>query len=172
MKKYKSYIIIVIITIIICFINGNTKEKKLEFRYPSDTKRISSGFGMRYLGYVHFHNGIDFPIRMGSNIYAIEDGVVTYTNFRNAYGYTIIIKHDETYSSMYCHVDGNFIVSTGSLVSKGQVIAKVGPARLPSNANKYFIYNGVKSNGMTTGPHLHFSMLENNKYVNPQKYIK
>lgn len=47
--------------------------------------------------------------------------------FSGAGGYTVVIKHSETFSSCYCHVSPEFIVNIGQVVKKGQIIANVGP---------------------------------------------
>ncbi|MEG0072948.1 MAG: M23 family metallopeptidase [Clostridia bacterium] len=168
---YKIFLSLLVAIIIITGLLTKTNtdsSKSTGFIWPSDVHKISSPYGKRNLFTVHFHNGIDIPARQGSNIYAISDGVVEFTNFKGSFGYTIVLKHDGEYKSMYCHVDPNFLVIEGQFVKQGDIIAKIGPARLPNSATKYYIFNGYKSNGMTTGPHLHFSTIFKGKYVNPQ----
>ena len=174
MEKIKMYIYIVLTFLFISLFDVNTPKKTLSFTYPVNNIYITSGFGYRFLGYYHFHNGTDFAASIGTPLYSIEDGIVVFCGFNGAYGYTVKIKHDNTYTSVYCHVSGNLLVKKGDLVYKNDVIANVGPAKLPYNATTYFLYRGVKSNGMTTGPHLHFSLIKNGKYVDPMsiKYEK
>lgn len=79
------------------------------------------------LGASSSHQGVDIAVPEGSNILAIESGIVTMTKFSGAGGYTVVIKHNDEFSSCYCHVSPNFIVNVGQNVKKGQIIANVGP---------------------------------------------
>lgn len=75
-----------------------------------------------------------------------------------ANGYTLKITNGSIIFS-YSHISPNFIVEIGHLVTKGQIIAYVGPKYLDdASQNSYFDYSeGRPTNGATTGPHLHFS---------------
>lgn len=129
--------------------------------YPSDTTIISSEYGYRDLfGYTNFHNGTDFPAPQGSNVYATADGIVKSIGFVNGYGITITLLHPNNYISMYCHVAENVdeFVYIGKHVRQGDIIANVGPK---------YLSNGIQ-NGLTTGPHLHFTVFnENNNTIDP-----
>lgn len=134
------------------------------FIYPTKYTDISSNYGNRILyGSSNFHNGIDFLAPEGSEIYASCSGYVEYASFlESGYGNTIILSHNSGIKTLYCHVSETFIVSVGEYVNKGDIIGYVGPKYLSS---------GIL-NGNTTGPHLHFSIFENNIAVNPLNYIK
>ncbi len=67
------------------------------------------------------------------------------------------IQHLNGTQSVYEHLDPNLLVEEGEAVTQGEVIARVGPMYV----------DGGKLNGATTGPHLHFGILQNGKYVNP-----
>lgn len=142
-----------------------------EFLWPCDTKNISSYFSSRTLSQYnssHFHNGIDIPSRQNSNVYSIIDGTVVFADFYGAYGYTIIVSHYNSYKSQYSHLSENFLVKVGDYIKRGEQIGFVGPKYLPSNSKKYYLSPGnVKTNGMTTGPHLHFSLFKDGKVVDP-----
>lgn len=133
--------------------------------------KITSNFGIRKsptTGASTNHQGIDIGAPVGTNIISIQDGIVISTKFSGAGGYTIIIKHNETYTSNYCHVDPTFLVTPGQTVYKGQTIAKVGPKNvygIPNNP--YKDKNGNPTNGATTGPHLHFGIKKNGKFISP-----
>lgn len=134
------------------------------FIYPTKYTDISSFYGYRILyGSQNFHNGIDFLAPEGSEIYASESGYIEYASFlESGYGNTIIICHDSNLKSLYCHVSEKFIVKVGDYVDKGDVIGYVGPK---------YLSNGML-NGNTTGPHLHFSIFENNSTINPLLKLK
>jgi len=101
------------------------------------------------------HNAIDIPAYQGSFVHAARDGVV-YTAKDNGYGYSyIVIAHSDGYSTVYGHIS-DILVDEGNIVSQGMVIGLSGG--MP----------GTKGAGyMTTGPHLHFEMLQNGDYVDP-----
>lgn len=133
--------------------------------------KITSNFGPRKsptTGSSSNHQGIDIGAPVGTNILAIQDGIVTSTKFSGAGGYTVIIKHDDTYTSNYCHVDPNFLVYPNQKVYKGQIIAKVGPKNVYGVPNNpYKDSTGKPTNGATTGPHLHLGVRKNGKFISP-----
>lgn len=88
-----------------------------------------------------------------------------------ANGYSVIISHENGISSTYGHVSENFIVSLGESVSKGQIIAKVGP-KYVSKVSNYKDSNGKYTNGATTGPHLHIAISKNGKKIDPLTVLK
>lgn len=99
-----------------------------------------------------FHAGVDFAGKRGSPIIAVADGLVVYADTRNGYGRTVEIRHGNGLVTRYAH-NQKLLVKEGDLVEQGQVIAKLG------------------STGRSTGPHLHFEVLEDGKQVNPMKYV-
>ena len=125
---------------------------------PSGGARISSPFGIRrYYGRSSgggFHNGIDFEGKTGMPIYAAADGMINHQGWYFNYGRTVKISHADNFESLYAHMsrfaDG---MGPGSRVRKGDLIGYVG------------------STGRSTGPHLHFSVIVNGQFVDPQPYI-
>jgi len=117
---------------------------------------LTSPFGMRVhpiSGKWKMHNGVDMAAAQGTPIYAAKSGKVTVTSFQaGGAGYYVSINHGDGFSSVYMHMT-HFIVSPGQYVTAGQVIGYVG------------------STGGSTGPHLHFGISYNGKYVNPMNYI-
>ena len=105
-----------------------------------------------FLGASSSHSGIDIPAPEGTQLIAVADGEITFTQFLGAGGYTITLSFDN-YKVTYCHCSPNYIVKVGDKVEKGDVIAKVG------------------STGRSTGPHVHYEVLVNGIPVNPQKFI-
>ena len=119
---------------------------------------ISSGYGWRFNG-TDFHTGIDITGSgcMGADIVAANTGTVVvantvYTTGRG-YGMYVIIDHGGGTSTLYGHCS-QILVSEGQVVSRGEVIAKVG------------------STGWSTGPHLHFEVREGADDVNPLPYLQ
>lgn len=118
---------------------------------------VSSGYGGRKLsisrGKSDFHYGIDIANTSGTEVHASADGVVEFSGWQNGYGNVVIIKHNETYTTVYGH-NSKLLVRKGDAVKKGEVISLMG------------------STGRSTGPHVHFEIRVNNKAVNPYTIIK
>ena len=135
---------------------------------------ISSFFGNRKsptTGASSYHSGIDIPAPEKTNIYSICNGKVIFTGFYGADGYTIIVKNNN-YEIIYGHVSPNFIVYKNQLIKENENIGTVGPKYIDSPENtKYFDSNGKKTNGATTGTHLHLTIKINGKIVNPLDYL-
>jgi len=125
---------------------------------PKPDARISSPFGTRrYYGRATgtgFHDGIDYEAKMGDPIYAAADGVINHQNWYYQYGRTVKITHADNFETLYGHMSRfETSLAPGSHVKKGDVIGYVG------------------STGRSTGPHLHFSVIVNGKFVDPQPYV-
>ena len=131
---------------------GHSAQKAL-MRTPIDGARLSSGFGRRkhpVLGYTKVHKGVDFAAPRGTPIYAAGNGTVTYAARKGSFGNYIRIRHNDTYTTAYAHMKGfRKGIRKGSRVSQGQVIGYVG------------------TTGRSTGPHLHYEILKNNRQANP-----
>lgn len=129
--------------------------KKLLMRTPIDGARISSGYGMRrhpVLGYSKMHKGMDFAAARGTPIMAAGNGTVEYAGRRGSYGIYVKVKHDGGYQTAYAHMKKLASgVSKGRKVRQGQIIGYVG------------------TTGRSTGPHLHYEVMQGNKQVNPQR---
>lgn len=132
--------------------NGKSVKKSL-LKTPVDGARITSGFGNRrhpILGYNKMHKGIDFGAPTGTPIYAAGNGYINYLGRKGSYGKYIKIRHANSYSTAYAHLNGyKKGLQKGSKVKQGQVIGYVG------------------STGRSTGPHLHYEILRNNRQINP-----
>ena len=114
---------------------------------------ISSDYGPRTNPYVGFHKGIDIGMPMGTPICATKDGTVSTSLYSNgSYGYYIVLDHGDGIQTLYAHCS-ELLVSVGDVVTKGQVIAKVG------------------STGNSTGPHVHFEVRINGERVDPLPYL-
>lgn len=116
---------------------------------------LSSPFGKRidpFTDRVTWHKGIDFAGREGAEIIAVADGVVSFSGRKSGYGLLVEIQHGNGVATRYGHNREN-IVSVGDEVVAGEVIARIG------------------STGRSTGPHVHFELLENGRKVNPKRVI-
>lgn len=136
---------------------------------PGYTK-INSYFGKRTsptAGASSFHKGIDIGAPQGSPFLAICDGQITYTGFLGGGGFTITLSSNN-FKITYCHVSPNFMVHTGDIVKKGEVIGVVGPKNVYGvPGNQYKDANGNPTNGATTGPHLHLGVRIEEEYIDP-----
>ena len=133
---------------------GKTNKRTL-MRTPLARARVSSHFGMRHhpvLGYTKMHRGTDFRARTGTPIFAAGDGIIEYLGRHGAYGKYIRIRHNGKYETAYAHLSKYAAhLSNGMRVRQGEVIGYVG------------------STGRSTGPHLHFEILEHGNQINPMK---
>ncbi len=132
--------------------DGKTNKRAL-MRTPLAYARISSNFGMRRHpidGYRKMHKGVDFRAATGTPIVAAGNGTIDYLGRRGGYGKYIRIRHTNTYKTAYAHMSRYAQgLRAGMVVKQGDVIGYVG------------------STGRSTGPHLHFEVLENGKRINP-----
>ena len=163
LKKY-LFILMTFLSFISLFFSSNISNNNLYFPTKKKNYYISSYFEYRTLGTYHFHNGIDIPLVEGTPLYALSDGVVSFTGYISGYGHSVIIKYNNGYKSMYSHCSTKYIVRVGESVKAKQKVAYVGPKYLP---------NG-QLNGLTTGQHLHFTLYYKDKLINPLsvEYIK
>lgn len=136
--------------------NQNLKERVYPQGRPVRSGWLSSYFGKRtdpFTGKPANHTGIDFAGRLGAEIVAVADGVVTWSGDRYGYGVMVEINHGNGYSTRYAHNSEN-LVAVGDEVKKGQIVALMGET------------------GRATGPNLHFEVLQNGHRVNPVKFIR
>jgi murein DD-endopeptidase MepM/ murein hydrolase activator NlpD len=128
--------------------------EKMFLKNPVDFRYISSGFttGLRYISAFNIstgHRAVDYAAAYGTPIRAVGDGTVTRASRSSAgYGNLVSIRHNGTYSTNYGHMS-KFAVKAGQKVKQGQTIGYVG------------------STGLSTGPHLHYEIVQNGVKVNP-----
>lgn len=118
--------------------------------------RLTSPYGYRRHpvgGQRSFHRGIDIAASYGRSVVSAADGVVTKVGTSYTLGKYIEISHAQGYTTLYAHLSRQ-VVKTGQRVSQGKVIGKIG------------------STGRSTGPHLHFGIKKNGRYVNPSSYVR
>jgi murein DD-endopeptidase MepM/ murein hydrolase activator NlpD len=134
--------------------DGKSIEKAL-MKTPINGARLSSGFGFRkhpILGYNKLHQGTDFAARRGTPVMASGSGTIERASWFGAYGKYVRIRHNSTYKTAYAHLSKfGRNIKAGRKVRQGQIIGYVG------------------STGRSTGPHLHYEVLVNNKRTNSQR---
>ena len=132
-------------------INGDLFKKPLHARYW-----LSSNYGWRNspfnAGARTFHGGIDMAVSSGTPIYAALDGTVSAVGYNATYGNYVIITHHSGYKTLYGHMKST-ACRKGNFVYTNTVIGYVG------------------STGMSTGPHLHFTVYKNGKTINPMTVL-
>ncbi len=117
---------------------------------------ITSGFGMRIhpiSGERKIHTGLDFGLPEGTAIYAAKPGKVIITGNNDGYGLYVVVSHGGEMATLYAHCS-KILISEGQEVTAETVIARSG------------------NTGNSTGPHLHFEVIEQGKPVNPKQFLK
>jgi murein DD-endopeptidase MepM/ murein hydrolase activator NlpD len=117
--------------------------------------RVTSGFGIRndpFTGQLAMHEGLDFVAEIGSPIVATAAGSVTRSGWDTAYGNVIEVSHVEGFVTRYAHLSKR-MVEVGQKVQRGEIIAQLG------------------STGRSTGPHLHYEVLRNDRVLNPTQML-
>jgi murein DD-endopeptidase MepM/ murein hydrolase activator NlpD len=129
--------------------------KKFLVRKPVNNAIMRSGFGGRrhpILGYVKMHTGVDWATPYGTPIFASGNGVVEKVGPEGGYGKYVRLKHNNGYETAYGHMSAFAKgMEPGKRVRQGQVIGFVG------------------STGMSTGPHVHYEILVNGRFVDPMR---
>lgn len=116
---------------------------------------VSSYYGMRtdpFSGKREHHDGIDLAGKQGSEVIAVASGVVTWAAKRYGYGNLVEVNHGNGFSTRYGH-NAEILVKVGDKIKKGEVLSLMG------------------STGRSTGPHVHFEVLQNGRNVDPIKFI-
>jgi len=123
-------------------------------RYPVEFTRISSVFAHKrfhpILKRARPHNGVDFAAPVGTPVRAASDGIVSLAGWNGDFGNQVALQHGGGIVTTYSHLRGVARgLHRGTEVRQGQVIGWVGQT------------------GLATGPHLHFALFKNGKYLNP-----
>ncbi|HXW85169.1 MAG TPA: M23 family metallopeptidase [Candidatus Binataceae bacterium] len=120
-----------------------------QFAWPVEHGQVSSGFGMRG---GTMHEGVDIAAPAGTPVTAADSGTVIFTGKLRGYGSTIIIRHDDHYTTVYGHNQVN-LVHEGERVTRGQMIGQLGRS------------------GHASGNNLHFEVRCDNVARNPLAYL-
>ncbi|WP_240206314.1 peptidoglycan DD-metalloendopeptidase family protein [Vibrio sp. CyArs1] len=123
-------------------------------RYPVKNHRITSGFNPNrrhpVTGRIAPHNGTDFGVRTGTNVYTTGDGVVAMVRNHPYAGKYIVIDHGGPYKTRYLHLS-KILVKKGQKVTRGTRIGLSG------------------ATGRVTGPHLHYELISRGRPVNAMR---
>ena len=127
--------------------------EKSNFLYPiPKTARLSSGFNPKrknpVSGKISPHNGVDFSMPLNTTIISVGNGIVADSGWNRTMGYYVEISHDNNVKTRYLHLNKIF-VNNGETVKKGAKIALSG------------------NTGRSSGPHLHYELVRNNKPIDP-----
>jgi len=120
-----------------------------KLQLPAEHIDISSHFGPRW---GRNHNGTDFALSTGSEIYAADDGEVYCSSYCGGFGNIVKIDHGNGMQTYYAHCS-QLLVSPGQHVKAGELIALAG------------------STGNSTGPHLHFEVIINGTNMDPIDFL-
>ncbi len=127
------------------------------FMVPCKYRRISSRFTKKrwhpILKKYRAHHGIDYAGPSGTPIKAAYRGKVIFMGTKGGYGKTVIIRHPNGYKTLYAHLSKFNNRVRGKTVKKGALIAYLG------------------NSGRSTGPHLHFGLSLNDRWINPERKI-
>ena len=124
------------------------------FKYPV-RGRLTSRMGFRIDPFTKrraYHAGIDLANRTGTPVTASQSGKVIYTGYKGNYGKTVILTHQQGYTTLYGHLD-KITVKKGQSVKQGQSIGTLG------------------NTGRSTGPHLHFEIRRYRRNIDPLKLL-
>lgn len=127
----------------------------IDFQKPLLSYTFTSPYGARW---GRMHKGVDLAVAEGTSVYAAEDGTIyNVSHSSSGYGNCIIVYHGKQsgidYYTRYAHLLDTLDAYVGKQVKQGEKIALSG------------------NTGNSTGPHLHFEILENLNAVDPTKYL-
>lgn len=135
------------------FQEDGSSARKTFLKSPLKFANVTSNFGSRFhpiLKYVKAHNGVDYGAPTGTPVWAVANGLVTRASYSGAGGNTVCLRHNQGFETCYLHLHGYGPgIKVGKRVQQKQVIGYVG------------------TTGRSTGPHLHYALKRNGKYVNP-----
>ena len=138
-----------------------TGKKAMKTMSPVDGESIF-GYSMEALSYNQttrdwrVHNGIDLAAEAGAPVYAAADGEVYTVYEDDAYGQTVVIRHDDGYTTRYCSLSEDVTVRAGDQVTMGQAIGYAGDTAI------------VES---TLGSHVHFSVTRYDEPMDPAEFL-
>ncbi len=135
---------------------GSLSKNKSMLSRPLSHMKVTSGYGVRshpILGVVKRHTGVDLSASIGTPIYATANGCVSRAGYYSGYGKYIKIRHGGSLETAYGHLS-RISVRPGQQVRQGQVIGYVG------------------TSGVSTGPHLHYEVIKNGRFINPMSVVK
>lgn len=122
------------------------------WRIPVGSRMVTSNWGTRTFPQYKFHAALDLRANY-EPVYPARKGKVVYAGWMGGYGNAVVIRHDESFQTVYAH-NSKLYVRPGDFVSVNKPISRSG------------------CTGYCFGPHLHFEMIKDGKFINPAKVIK
>ncbi|MEE0109728.1 MAG: M23 family metallopeptidase [Oscillospiraceae bacterium] len=138
-----------------------TEKKAMKTMSPVSGESISS-YSMEALSYNQttrdwrVHNGVDLAAEEGAEVCAAADGEVYTVYEDDAMGYTVVIRHDDGYTTKYSSLAENVAVKAGDQVSVGQTIGYAGSTAIVET---------------TLGSHVHFSVTKSDEPMDPAEFL-
>ena len=138
-----------------------TEKKPLQTASPVSGDVIN-GYSMEALSYNQttrdwrVHNGVDLAAEDGAPVCAAADGEVYTVSEDDALGYTVVIRHNDGYTTCYSNLTEDTAVMPGDTVTMGQTIGYVGSSAIVET---------------TLGSHVHFSVTQNNEPMDPMEFL-
>jgi murein DD-endopeptidase MepM/ murein hydrolase activator NlpD len=136
--------------------DAKVKKKLMPTIPPVDAAYSASSYGWRidpFNGMLAMHEGVDFPVDIGTPVFAAAGGVVIYSGPHPQYGFLVEIDHGNDFTTRYAHCS-RALVREGEVVQRGSKIAESG------------------STGRATGPHLHFEVRYRGVAQNPIRFLQ
>lgn len=129
--------------------------KKAFLKSPLRYRYISSGFTTKRFHPVlkvnRPHLGVDYAAPRGTPVMAASDGIVSFVGWNGGHGKTVIVQHRNGYSTLYGHLSSyGEGIRKGKKVEQGEIVGRVG------------------STGLSTGPHLHYTLMRHGQPINPK----
>jgi len=136
-------------------------EKEITFTHPCEGSvlkkfSIDKPLKSKTMGDFRTHNGVDIKSDIGATVSAAADGIVEKIYTDNILGLTIVISHNENLKTVYANIAGSDMVKEGDEIKKGDAIGCVG---------------NTASGELLDDAHLHFAVISEGKYVNPEEYV-
>lgn len=138
-----------------------TEKKPLQTASPVSGDVIN-GYSMEALSYNQttrdwrVHNGVDLAAEAGAPVCAAADGEVYTVYEDDSLGYSVVIRHNDGYTTCYANLTEDTAVMPGDTVTMGQTIGYVGSSAIVET---------------TLGSHLHFSVTQNNEPMDPMEFL-
>jgi murein DD-endopeptidase MepM/ murein hydrolase activator NlpD len=133
--------------------DGRSVEKSM-LKSPLKFARVSSGFNPKrmhpVLHRVKAHMGVDYPAAVGTPVWAATGGRIVSRSYAGGAGNMVVLAHDNGITTLYMHL---------SKFATGQKVGQYVEAKT--------VIGYVGTTGLSTGPHLHFGVKQNGKYVDP-----
>ena len=131
------------------------KQKKQEEWLQPVNGIITSSCGERenpLLNKMEYHNGLDIAVAEDTNAIAVRSGIVTEVRNSETLGNVLKYETEDGYCIMYAHLN-SILVKKGENIKQGQIVAKTG------------------NTGLSTGPHIHYSIWRGDMLINPMQFV-